>query len=89
MGHLMASGSIGNALQTLRSNYFAPFMEIDPSTFRCSLTREKLYVTNTHDGLPFTSNPNMAVYINTSLYVLFPTFPYKLNSATGDMGNAL
>ena len=43
LGKLMRSGDIGAAIESLSTNYFPPFMEIDPGTFRCSLTADKRF----------------------------------------------
>ena len=62
-GKLMRTGDIGRALETT-PDYFPPFMEIDPGTFRCSLTADKRVFVNMYEGDVFTAhNPSINVYI--------------------------
>ena len=81
-GLLMASGDIGTALDS-EPAYLAPSMEIDPSTFRRALTADKQFFVNTRGGQDFQELASMNIYFNTSLYALFPGFPYTFNSAKG------
>ena len=81
----MRTGNIGSALETT-PDYFPPFMEIDPGTFRCSLTADKRFFVNMYEGDVFTAqNPSINIYFNTALHSLFPTLPYQFNSASGDL----
>ena len=88
-GQLMASGAIGAALEGSGLNRFPPFMEIDPSTFRCSLTADKQFFVNRYNGSDFEGGRAINIYFNKSLHALFPSFPYTFNSATGDLNYKL
>ena len=41
---IMTTGDIALAASAFTSNYFGVFMEIDPSTLRCSLTADKHFL---------------------------------------------
>ena len=82
---LMNTGPIGDQAATHYTNTFAPFIEIDPQTRKCSITADKQFFVNRYNGKDFVDNPNISMCFNKSLYSLTPTLPYKLNSATGDL----
>ncbi len=86
---LMNTGSIGSAVSAFATNSFAPFMEIDPQSLKCSMTADKQFFVNRYNGKDFVDNPTISIYFNTSLYSLFPTLPYKFNSYTGDLNYKL
>ena len=82
LGLRMTSGDIGAALES-ESTYFAPLMEIDPSTFRCALTADTQFFANTRGGLDFQELASMNIYFNTSLCALFPGFPMQAQLGQG------
>ena len=41
---LMSTGDIALAASAFTSNYFTPFIEIDPNTLRCSITADKQFL---------------------------------------------
>jgi len=64
---LMTTGDIALAASAFTSNYFGVFMEIDPSTLRCSLTADKHFFVNRYNGKNVVDSPNIQVYFNTAL----------------------
>ena len=86
---LMNTGNIGSQISTYYLNTFAPFIEIDSNTLKCSITGDKQFFVNRYNGKDFLDNPNISIYFNKSLYALFPTLPYKFNSSTGDLNYKL
>ncbi len=86
---LMNTGNIGTQVSTYYTNTFAPFIEIDPQTLKCSITADKQFFVNRYNGKDFVDNPNISMYFNKSLYALFPTLPYKFNSAAGSLNYKL
>ena len=86
----MVKGDFLTALESLQKPYFAPFLEFDPSTFKCTLIAQKDFFRNAHDTYPFRTYPiNIQLYFNTSLQALFPSFPYEFNSSKGNMNYRL
>ena len=89
LGDLMRSGSIGQSFEGVY-DYFPPFMEMDPATFRCSLTVDKQFFVNMYEGDNYTAqNPSVTIYFNKALHALLPTLPYNFNSASGDLNYRL
>jgi len=82
---LFTTGSIAAAITAFTSTSFAPFIEIDPHTLKCSIAADRQFFVNRYNGKDFVDNPNINIYFNTALRALFPSFPYKFNSATGDL----
>ena len=85
----MTSGAIATAIELDGYSTFPPFIEIDPSTFRCVLTADKQFFVNRFAGADSASNPSINIYFNNSLQALFPTFPYEFVSDSGDLNYKL
>ncbi len=76
-------------VSSFTSNFFSPFMEIDPNTLKCSMTADAIFFVNRYNSREYIDNPNIAGYFNSALQSLFPTFPYKLNSLSSDLNYLL
>ena len=82
LNSLMSTGGIAAAASAFTTNYFAPFMEIDPNSLRCSITADMQFFVNRYNGNDFVGSPNINIPFNTAFKSRFPTLPYKFNSAT-------
>jgi hypothetical protein len=63
----MTSGAIATAIELDGYSTFPPFIEMDPSTFRCVLTADKQFFVNRFAGAAHASNPSINIYFNSSL----------------------
>ena len=88
LGGLMTTGPIASELEGTYT-YFPPFMEMDPATFRCSLTVDKQFFVNMYNGRDLVENPSINIYFNSAIHALFPTLAYKFNSSSGDLNYKL
>ena len=86
----MSKGDMHVAIESLQKPYFTPFLEFDPSTFKCTLIAQKDLFRNASETYPLRTYPrNIQLYFNTSLQALFPSFPYEFNSSKGNMNYRL
>ncbi len=58
---LMNTGDIGTQVATYYTNTFAPFIEIDPQTLKCSITADKQFFVNRYNGKDFLDSPNISM----------------------------
>ena len=86
---LMTLDNIGSEVNAFTSNYLSPFMEIDPNSYKCSITADRNFFVNRYNAKDFIDNPNISIYFNNALYSLFPSFPYMFNSSSGDLNYKL
>ena len=61
--------------------YFAPFMEIDPSSFTGAITADKQLFVNKLAYVGFEQNPSLNLYFITSLHSMVSSLPCQFNSA--------
>ncbi len=58
---LMNTGDIGTQVATYYTNNFAPFIEIDPQTLKCSITADKQFFVNRYNGKHFVDSSNISM----------------------------
>ena len=78
LGELMRSGSIGQSFEGVY-DYFPPFMEMDPATFRCSLTVDKHFLLICMKVTPIQLRTRLSQYTLTQRFTLsFRRYPIIL-----------
>ena len=85
----MNDNNIFSEVSSFTSNFFSPFMEIDPNAFKCSIPADKNFFVNRYNSREYIDNPNIAIYFSSALQSLFPTFPYNFNSLSSDLNYLL